>query len=258
MLLTALLGSALLAFGPTPTTAVRPAADIIEIRAGMFNAADGVRRDQVRFSTESRGEVVGEMGQDGGVRWTASSDRERLGGQDAPAMIYVRVFDGVFAIDPFVKMPKGDITATRMLFGGTSLETDRSMIGGQRRIDRVEELFKLLELARVDWLRDNGYFSARTITRSGSRAQSVSSASPEPVMKIELPADMPRGRSHEEVNAGQGDDSVRIVSGSMFDSGEPIRISVPHGTATDVVAQAETVNEESTAEGEKTEEIASR
>ncbi|MCA9303849.1 MAG: hypothetical protein KC996_06980 [Phycisphaerales bacterium] len=258
MLLTALIGTTLLAFAPTPTTEVRPAADIIEIRAEMFNAADGVRRDQIRFSTETRGEVVAELNQDGSVQWNARSDRERLGGQDAPSLIYVRVFDGVFAIDPFVKLPKGDITATRMLFSGSSLETDRSIIGGRRRIDRVEELFKLLETARVDWLRDNGYYSARTITRSGSRAHAVSSATPEPVMKIELPADMPRGRSHEEVNSGESGESVTVVSRSVLESDAPIRISVPFGTASDVVAEADAVNAEAPVEQEHTEEIASR
>jgi hypothetical protein len=258
MLLTAVLGSALLALGPTPITEVHPAADIVEIRAGMFDSDSGVRRDQIRFSTESRAEVVAEMGQDGDVRWHERSDRERLGGQDAPALIYVRAFDGVFAIDPFVRMPKGDITATRVLFNGSSLETDRSIYGGRRRIDRVEELFELLETARNNWLRDNGYYSARTITREGTRAKSVSSAGAEPVMKIELPADMPRGRSHEEVNAEQSDESVRIVSGSLLDSDERVRISVPHATATDVVAHADSVNEESGSEEESTEEIASR
>lgn len=258
MLLTALLGSTLLALGPTPITEVRPAADIIEIRAGMFDSENGVRRDQIRFSSESKGEVVAEMSQDGDVRWHEQSDRERLGGQNAPALIYVRAFDGVFAIDPFVKMPKGDITATRVLFNGSSLETDRSIYGGRRRIDRVEELFEMLEAARMNWLRDNGFYSARTITRDGTRAQSVSSVGTEPVMKIELPADMPRGRSHEEVNADSVDGSIRIVSGSLLDSDESIRISVPHATATDVVAQADAVNEESGSEEESTEEIASR
>ena len=258
MLLTALLGSTLLALAPTPTTAVRPAADIIEIRAGMFDSDNGVRRDQIRFSTESRGEVVAEMSRDGDVLWTASSDRERLGGQDAPTLIYIRVFDAVFAIDPFVKMPKGDITATRVLFNGSSLETDRSIYGGRRRIDRVEELFELLETARVNWLRDNGFYSARTITRDGARSKAVSSTNPEPLIKIELPADMPRGRSHEEVNSGENTEPVRIVSGSVLDSDEPIRISVPHTTATDVTARAEAVNEQTASEDEPAEEIASR
>ncbi|MBL4590808.1 MAG: hypothetical protein JKY96_02495 [Phycisphaerales bacterium] len=258
MMLTTLIGAALIAFGPTPTTTVRPAADIIEIRAGMFDGAEGIRRDQIRYSNDTKGVVVAEMGQDGRVNWNAPSDRERLGGHDAPSLIYVRVFDGVFAIDPFVVMPVGDITAMRALFMGSSLETDRALFG-RRQIERTKELFERLEYARKSWLRENGYYLPRTVTRTNASATAANSRTNiEPVMKFERPVDMPRGRSFEEVNATPVIDSTTTVSRSLLDTDEPIRISMPMGTAADVVAEAESKTSEPTEDEESSTEIAAK
>ncbi len=255
MMLTTLIGATLFAIGPTPTTAVRPAADIIEIRAEMFDDNANPRRDQIRYSTDTHGEVVAEMGQDGSVNWKAQSDRERLGGQDAPALIYVRVFDAVFAIDPFVAIPEADLAITRSLFRGSSLETDQSAIA-RRRVDRTKELFEHLEHARHNWLRENGYYLPRTVTRiSQAVTEASSNREIEPVMKIERPADVPRGRSYEEVQGTPAIDSQAVVSRPLLDSDQPIRISVPHGTAADVVAQVETKTAD---ESESTDEIAAK
>ncbi len=260
MMLTTLIGATLIALAPTttPTIGVR-APEVIEIRSGMFNDSNTTRRDQVRYSNTTQGVVVAEMDQSGDVQWDATSDREKLGGQDGPAMIYVRVFDAVFSIDPFVPLSMNNrdaATASRTLFLGASLETNRTLFDRQR-IERTEELFTHLETARVNWLRDNGYYSPQTVTRAATTTTAASTNSIEPIMKIERPADMPRGRTFEQVDATPACEDITAVSASILDTDAPVRISVPFGTASDVVAEAAYVTEDSQTE-EETSEIASK
>ena len=170
MVFTAIIGAATLALGPCnaiqSSNSQISTPRVIDINAAMVEPT-GVNRRQVRFSNETQGKVIGVLRQDGQAEW-AKSDREALRGQDGPAKIYVRIFDGTFAIDPFQPIPAADDTTAAMLFRGTSLETDRTQHGRQQ-IDRTRELFRKLEQARVTWLRDNGYYNARTFTHEQRR-----------------------------------------------------------------------------------------
>ena len=61
MLTASMLAMSFVAAGPTPVTSIRPAAEIIELRAGMVRPADQIRRDQVRFNTGEKTQVVATM-----------------------------------------------------------------------------------------------------------------------------------------------------------------------------------------------------
>ena len=227
MLFTTIIGAATLALGPCnanecANSQIIPPS-VIEINAAMVEPT-GVNRRQIRFSTETRGEVIGVLRQDGQTEW-AASDREALRGQDAPAQIYVRIFDGTFAIDPFQPLPAADDTTAAMLFRGTTLETDRTLHGRQQ-IDRTKELFRKLEQARIDWLRNNGFYNARTFTRGETVKPSGSEAKlPEPAATFRKPVDVPRGKSREQVNAEtRRMGSVALI---MNSDDESVRVSLP-------------------------------
>ena len=215
--------------------------EIIEIHAGMINTSD-TRRGQVRFSNETRGNVVGESNADGSIAW-ASSDREKLGGQDAPALIYVQLFDGVFAIDPFQPLPAATDATAQMLFRGTTLDTDRTQHGRQY-IDRTKELFSKLEQARHNWLRDNGFFGVRVYTNPNAQgeAQAKANTLPKPAAVFERPADIPRVKSREQVKANDQENMSSVAA--MLSGDEPVRISMPHNVASEVVARVEKKNDE--------------
>ena len=227
MVFTAIIGAATLALGPCnaiqSSNSQISTPRVIDINAAMVEPT-GVNRRQVRFSNETQGEVIGVLRQDGQAEW-AKSDREALRGQDGPAKIYVRIFDGTFAIDPFQPIPAADDTTAAMLFRGTSLETDRTQHGRQQ-IDRTRELFRKLEQARVTWLRDNGYYNARTFTRGETVKPSGKEAKlPEPSATFRKPVDVPRGKSREQVNANtHGMGSVAYL---MNSDDETVRISLP-------------------------------
>ncbi len=239
MLTASMLALSFVAVGPTPVTTVRPAAEIIELRAGMVRPADEVRRDQVRFNAAENAEVVALL-DDGALSWTAESDRARLGGQDAPELILVRVFDAVFAIDPFADVPAGGTALWRQLTRGTSLETDRTLFNRQG-VDRTEELSRLLENARQNWLRENGFYAPRTYT-NGSTGEPKEATLPEPAGWFQMPEDMPRTRSREQVQAQPQADHAAFVAANLLSGDEPVRISLPFGTAPDVVASVERRN----------------
>ena len=144
-----MLAGALAGVGPHPVTDVRPLADIVEIRPQMMDP-DAERGDQVR-DLRATGTVVGQVDAQGNVAWEGTDRNERAArgaGADAPSLIYVRVFDGVFAIDPFEPLPQTgelselyaqvDITTARQLFSGSSLETDRALFD-RRRLSRASE-----------------------------------------------------------------------------------------------------------------------
>jgi len=256
MILTTVLGAmTLAALGPTSANTYYTndrvsSPQIVEIRGDMIDN-HAVNRTQHRFSNRTRGTVVGVSNPDGSIQW-ASSDREKLGGQDAPALIYIRIFDGIFAIDPFQPLPAATDETARMLFRGTTLETDQAWFG-QHEADRTKELVRKLEQARHTWLRDNGFFGPRVYTNPNAEPegeQTSAKAQPKPSAVFERPADIPRGKSHEEVRA---DDKPNMASVAqvMNGSDERIRISMPHTMAPDVVARVEKMNKRNAEKGEK-------
>jgi hypothetical protein len=226
MMFTTLIGAATLALGPCNAygygNSQISTPRVIDINPAMFDTT-AVNRRQVRFSTETRGQVVGVQAQGGHVTWESTSDREYLRGQDGPELIYVRIFDGTFAIDPFVPIPAASDATAQQLFRGTSLETDRTQFGRQR-IDRTKELFSKLEQARVNWLRDNGYYNARTFTNPNA-GQKQEAKLPEPAAKFRRPADVPRGKSREQVNANTTPMGSVAFLMNAADGG--VRVSLP-------------------------------
>ncbi len=215
--------------------------EIVEVRAGMINT-NAVDRGQIRFSNRTRGSVVAVSNPDGSIQWdNATSDREKLGGQDAPALIYIQMFDGVFAIDPFVPVPAANDSTASMLFRGTTLETNRAQYGRQE-IDRTRELMSKLEQARINWLRDNGFYGVRVYTNERTETQADEQAKagghPKPSAVFERPADVPRIKSREQVQAERKMPGVA----AMLTGDEPIRISLPHNMAADIVARVEKMN----------------
>ncbi|MFK7760195.1 MAG: hypothetical protein AB8C13_09630 [Phycisphaerales bacterium] len=229
--------------------------EIIEINPASFPTTT-TRGVQVRYNNE-QAQVAATQDSDGSVHWNGSQ-REAMGGQDAPARILVRAFDGVFSIDPFVPITAqngaGNEDVANILFNGTTLETNRALFNRQR-IERVEQLMEMLEAARHNWLRNNGYYGVRSFKSSkASDSQSDAQASlPEPAASFRIPADVPRGKSREQVNSDQS--RTRSIASSLLSGDEPIRISLPFGTAPDVVASVETRNAESAEE--QTQELAS-
>lgn len=236
MLYTAIIGAATLALGPCNANECSNSQinspSVITINAAMVEPT-GVDRSQIRFSNETRGEVIGVVAQDGSTQW-AQSDRAYLRGEDGPAMIYVRIFDGTFAIDPFQPLPAADDSTAAMLFRGTSLETDRTQHGRQQ-IDRTRELFRKLEQARINWLRDNGYYNARTFTRGETFKRAGEARLPEPSAVFERPADVPRGKSREQVDAGNT--GMRSVASVMNSGDQTLRVSLPLHMQTERVAR---------------------
>lgn len=226
MVITTIIGAATLALGHCDATGYGKShidtPRVIEINPDMFNTTS-VDRRQIRFSHDTRGEVVGVVARDGKVEWESGSDRELLGGQNGPERIYIQIFDGVFAIDPFVPIPNATDATAKQLFRGTSLETDRAQFGRQR-IDRTKELFRKLEQARINWLRDNGYYGVRNFTnpKAGERKEAKL---PEPAATFRRPADMPRTKSREQVNATTS--QMGSVAFIMNASDEAVRVSLP-------------------------------
>lgn len=228
--------------------------EIIEINPAAFPSTH-TRGVQFRYSNE-QGQLAGSESAEGSITWNGSQ-REAMGGQDAPARILIQVYDGVFSIDPFVPLSSGNEDIANMLFNGTTLETNRALFNRQR-IERVETLLKTLEAARHNWLRNNGYFGVKSFTSSkASAAEGQADATlPEPAARFRIPADLPRGKAREQVNAdeNQSDSNAHAVASSLLSGDEPVRISLPFGTASDVVARVETRNAQ--AEQEETQELA--
>lgn len=223
---------------------------IIYVDPAALETNDDTRRDQVRYHHNERATTVAEQDQSGHITWE-NSERERLGGQDAPARILVRAFDAVFAIDPFIQLPQGDITNARILFNGPSLETDRALYN-RIRIERTEELLRLLEAERRRWLRDNGYYGVRAFTNPNPPSDPQDSAElPEPAGSFRVPADMPRGKSREQVNASP--DRAESIAASLLTSDEPVRISLPMGVSADLAERVAKRN----AQAQEPEQVAS-
>lgn len=238
------------------TSASIESPEIIEINPAAFPTTR-TRGVQVRYSNE-HGTQAGTQDSDGSVNWNGSR-REAMGGQDAPARILIRVYDGVFSIDPFVPIGSSNEDITNMLFNGTTLETNRALFNRQR-IERTEKLLKALEAARNNWLRSNGYYGVRSFTSSKSTGDAQADASlPEPAASFRIPAEAPRGKAREQVNADDlSSDKARAIAASLLRGDEPIRISLPMGTAADVVASVEARNTETEInEQEPEEELAS-
>ncbi len=251
-----LLGAAASSASAQYTSASIESPEIIEINPAAFPTTR-TRGVQVRYSNE-RGVQAGTQDNDGTVNWNGSQ-REAMGGQDAPARILIRVYDGVFSIDPFVPIGCSNEDITNMLFNGTTLETNRALFNRQR-IERTEKLLKALEAARHDWLRSNGYYGVRSFTSSKSTSEAQADASlPEPAASFRIPAEAPRGKAREQVNADDlSSDKARAIAASLLRGDEPIRISLPMGTAADVVASVEARNTETEiSEQESEEELAS-
>lgn len=239
-----LFTAAMLGLGPTPVTHVRTLGDVVEIRPQMMDAS-GARRDAVRDARDAGTEIVGQLNADGEVEWapTPANQRGLLGGDDAPALIYVRAFDGVFAIDPFEPLPQNGnldgidqpitLVTQRQLFNGSSLETDRTLFD-RRRLERTEQLFTELERARRAWLRANGYAGVRTLTNPNAEQADTATKTPEPAGWFRKPAEMPRGKSREAVQADPiAPDRAHAIAASLLEDGQA-RISLPPGTRGDV------------------------
>lgn len=225
MMFTTLIGAATIALGHGNASGYHSQISsprIIEINAYMVDPNE-VNRRQDRFSDRTRGEVIATVGQDGRVLWP-DSDRVKLGGEDGPSKIYIQIFDGIFAIDPFVPLPRADDSTAKLLFRDTSLETDRTQFGRQR-IDRTRELFRKLEQARVDWLRNNGYYNARTFTRGETVKRAGEAKLPEPAATFRKPVDVPRIKSREQVNAETS--TMRSVVSVLNSGDETVRVSLP-------------------------------
>ncbi len=224
--------------------------EIIEINPAAFPSTH-TRGVQVRYNNE-RAQLAATQDAEGNISWNGSQ-REAMGGQDAPARILVRVYDGVFSIDPFVPLSCGNEDVANMLFNGTTLETNRALFNRQR-IERVEQLIKSLEAARHDWLRNNGYYGVRQYTSSNNSGEEHAEASlPEPAAKFRVPADVPRGKAREQVNADEA--TTRSIATNLLSGDEPVRISLPFGTAPDVVASVEARN--ARADEQESQELAS-
>lgn len=241
MLTATMIALSFTAYGPAPVTHVRPAADIVEIRSGMTRQTGELRRDQIRFRANEPAPVVATI-DNGVLAWQqADSERDRLGGQHAPELILVRAFDMVFAIDPFAPLPSGGTTLMRQLTRPGSLEVDRTLYNRQS-IDRTRELMRLLENARQNWLRDNGYYNPRTFTNPNAGESRDGATLPEPAGWFRAPEDAPRTRSREQVQARPASDRAAAIAATLLSGDEPVRISLPFGTAPDVVASAERRN----------------
>lgn len=255
MLITTLISATTLALGPCDanvfTNYTISSPEVIEINAAVL-APNDVNRRQVRFSDETRGEVIAVVEQDGQVQWPASQ-RELLGGLNGPKEIYIKMFDGVFAIDPFQPLPEANDSTAKQLFRGTSLETDRAQFGRQR-IDRTKELFRKLEQARVNWLRDNGYYGVRTFTNPNAASHEEAKL-PEPSAVFERPADVPRGKSREQVQNDTTD--MKSVAAVMNSGDEYVRISLPPHMQTQHVAGTIQRNGVEQTEETEREEVAS-
>ncbi len=224
--------------------------EIIEINPAGFPTTD-TRGIQVRYNSRESARVAATQDQEGVIAWNGSQ-REEMGGQDAPARILIRAFDGVFSIDPFVPIGCSNEDITNLLFNGTTLETNH-LIFGRTRIERVEKLLNILESARHDWLRNNGFYGVKSFTSSRASTEGQDQASlPEPAAKFRIPADVPRGKSREQVNADVS--NARSVAANLLSGDEPIRISLPFGTAPDVVASVEARNAENAENAEGSEE----
>lgn len=240
MMFTTLIGAMTLALGPCNATCSTKGIStprVTEIRAAMFDSTE-VDRNRVRFSGQTVGEVVAEVN-NGSASW-AGSERKKLGGQDAPELIYVQIFDGVFAIDPFQPLPSATHATAQQLFRGTSLETDRTQ-HGRKYIERTKELFTKLESARVGWLRDNGFYGVRHVTNPNAPAQGEQAKGktlPEPSAVFERPADVPRGKSREQVK-GADRPSMGAVAAMLDMSDAPVRVSLPDHMRTTTVARVE-------------------
>jgi len=218
--------------------------EIIEINPAAYPTTN-TRGVQVRFNSRETAELAATQDESGTITWNGSQ-REAMGGQNAPARILVRAFDGVFSIDPFVPITIGNEDIANLLFNGTTLETNH-LIFGRNRIERVEKLMKILESARHNWLRNNGYFGVKSFTSSRSTGEAQGEATlPEPAASFQIPADVPRGKSREQVNAD--DSKTRSIAANLLNGDEPIRISLPFGTAPDVVASVEARNAENAEE----------
>jgi len=215
---------------PAPVTLVRPAAPIIDVRALYIDQDLGSNGYRIL--------------DDQGLSETSRRNRERLGaGEDAPCVIHVRVFDGVFAIDPFepveqlIPRPirgrfqfntdanyKETLSIQRQLFGEFTLQTNRSLFDWNR-VEATAELFNRLESARQEWLRTNGYLGVRTFT-NGAPGEAVTTTLPEPRAIFRRPADVPRTLPLEEVRRDDAPDAEQ-VGRAIASTGEPVRISKP-------------------------------
>jgi len=260
MMLSTLLGAmTLAALGPNHanyyTNDRVSTPEVVEIRPDLVDRY-GVDRNQVRFSNRTRGTVVAVSNSDGSMNWNGASDREKLGGQNAPAMIYVRIFDGLFAIDPFVPLPAANDATAQMLFRGTTLQTDQAFFG-QHEIDRTKELFAKLEQARHNWLRDNGYFSVRVYTNPNpvQDEHAKGKSLPEPSAVFERPADLPRTKSNEQVKGNDQSDMPSIAQVLKSD-GEVVRISMPHTASPKTIARVEKMNKRNAERAEENVEVA--
>ncbi len=255
---TALMLAATFGMAPGTTTIVRPLADVVEIRPQMMDLS-GQRADQVR-DVQADARVVGQTGENGEIAWvpTRNNHRAASGAEDAPSLIYVQVFDGVFAIDPFEPLPQTDeynelyapvnITTARQLFNGSSLQTDRALFD-RRRIERTEELFRALERARRGWLKANGYLGVRTFTNPNADAEATEvRGTPEPAGWFRKPAELPRGKSREAVQGEpMSDVEAASVASNILEGAT--RVSTPPTMAADEAARlAENVEAESSDE----------
>jgi len=204
----------------TPVTNVRSAVPVIDLRMMMVESDLG-----------SRGYALID-----GLSESSQRERERLGADDdAPQAIYVRAFDAIFMIDPFEEVneliprpinERGEtLSAQRQLFGEFSLDTSRQLFDWSR-VEATAELFRILESARLDWLRTNGYFGVRTFTSGAARDEAEAKREIRPRATFQRPADMPRTRSREQVR-NHTTPTIEDAAAMFASDGQPMRISAP-------------------------------
>jgi hypothetical protein len=206
-----LAGGLMMLLATSAAQAVDRFADVpvIDLRA-LF---DGSQENLTRADRPVR--IVGEGASLNDVTEIASesprSRRAELHAENDPVrVIVVQVDDNLFAIDPFVPIDRRVTEAdVRRVFGqryltdnfGRSTNRTRFTV----RLRSTQQLFRELEDARIEWLRDRGYVGkARTWTRSGTSGAAAQTDVRDirPSGVIELPADLPRTRSVESVDAG--------------------------------------------------------
>ena len=91
-------------------------------------------------------------------------------------------------------------------------------------MEATAELFRVLESARLDWLRTNGYYGVRTFVNEQVDREAGARGEIRPRATFQRPADMPRTRSREQV---RGADRAEDAAAMHASTGAPMRISAP-------------------------------
>lgn len=143
-----------------------------------------------------------------GAYLPAAATRWGIPGDPRGGHIAINTFDGTFLIDPFVQIPTGKLQydyddVRRFRNSRVTLDRDHAFYGGRTSYDNFVELMSTLEHERQRWLREQGFTAVRTLTNPNAAAfgTEVDVHEIQPIMRIERPAELPRTRSRESVDA---------------------------------------------------------